>query len=440
MAAPAHELAPLARALRRGELRLSDYLDALESVVESREPEVLALLPEPGRFERLRREAERLVVRCPDPAARPPLFGVPVGVKDIFHVAGFATCAGSRLPAAELAGPEAECVGTLRAEGALVLGKTVSTEFAYFAPGPTRNPRDPGRTPGGSSSGSAAAVAAGYCPLALGTQTIGSISRPASYCGIVGFKPSYERISRAGVIPLAPSVDHVGLFTRDAEGAMVAARCLVRDWHEEAEPAAQPVLGVPEGPYLERASASGREGFEAARERLQEAGYRVERVEVMTDFDRIVEHHERIVAAEAARVHSGWYPRFGDLYHPKTAALVERGRDVTDVDLARAVAGRERLRGELEAAMKESGVDLWISPAAPGEAPAGLESTGDPVMSLPWTHAGLPTLALPAGRGPAGLPLGIQLAAGWRRDEILCAWAIGIERALAEGPAREAGR
>ncbi len=431
MAAPPLELAPLARALRRGELGLSDYLDALESAVESREPELRALVPEPGRFERLRREAERLVVRCPDPAARPPLFGVPVGVKDVFHVEGFPTGAGSRLPPAELAGPEADCVATLRSEGALVFGKTVSTEFAYFAPGQTRNPHDPARTPGGSSSGSAAAVAAGFCPLALGTQTIGSISRPASYCGIVGFKPSYERISRAGVIPLAPSVDHVGLFTHDAEGAMAAARCLVRDWHEAESPAEPPVLGVPEGPYLERASASGREGFEAACERLRRAGYRVERVEAMSDFDRIAEHHERIVAAEAARVHSGWYPRFADLYHPKTAALIERGRAVTEVELARALAGRERLRGELEAGRAERGVDLWISPAAPGEAPEGLESTGDPVMNLPWTHAGLPTLALPAGRGPAGLPLGIQLAAGWRRDELLCAWSIGIERALA---------
>ncbi len=172
-------------------------LDRVEALFAEREPEVRAFLPEEGRFDRLRREAAALEARWPDPERRPPLFGVLAGVKDIFHVDGFETGGGSRLPPEVLRGPEAASVTTLRAAGALILGKAVSTEFAYFAPGPTRNPWNPEHTPGGSSSGSAAAVGAGLAPLALGTQTIGSIIRPAAFCGAVGYKPSYERICAA---------------------------------------------------------------------------------------------------------------------------------------------------------------------------------------------------------------------------------------------------
>ena len=161
-------------------------LDAVQARVEAREPSIQALLPEAGRFDRLRREARALADRYRDPSARPPLFGWLFGVKDIFHVDGWPTRAGSRLPESVLVGPEAESVARLKAAGALILGKTVTTEFAYFTPGPTRNPHNLEHTPGGSSSGSAAAVAAGYCPFALGTQTIGSIIRPAAFCGTIG--------------------------------------------------------------------------------------------------------------------------------------------------------------------------------------------------------------------------------------------------------------
>ena len=177
-------------------------------------------------------------------------------MKDIFHVKGFLTRAGSGLPVDLLTGPEAESVTQLKQAGALILGKTVTTEFAYFAPGPTRNPRNPAHTPGGSSSGSAAAVGAGLCPLALGTQTIGSILRPASFCGVVGFKPSFGRISSAGVIPFAVSLDHIGFFTQDVAGATLAAAVLCKNWgDEEARTRGdgeakellnyRPVLGVP---------------------------------------------------------------------------------------------------------------------------------------------------------------------------------------------------
>src|SRR5439155_19212153 len=166
--------------------------------------------------------------------------------KDIMRVDGLPTTGGSRLPPEALAGPESACVTGLRQAGALILGKTVSTEFAYFGPGPTRNPHNPAHTPGGSSSGSAAGVAAGLCPLALGTQTVGSIIRPAAFCGVVGFKPSHNRISTAGVIPLSVSVDHIGIFAANVAGIALTASVLAQDWRAERS-ARQPVLGVPEG-------------------------------------------------------------------------------------------------------------------------------------------------------------------------------------------------
>ncbi len=430
----ADALAPLAESLRRGDLDLFGYLDLLAERFDARESEVRAFVPEEGRFERLRRQAGELLELYPDPGVRPALFGVPVGFKDIFHVDGFATGGGSRLPPEELAGGEAESATALRTAGALVLGKTVSTEFAYFAPGPTRNPHRPTHTPGGSSSGSAAAVAAGLCPLALGTQTIGSITRPAAFCGITGYKPSYDRVSRAGVIPLAPSLDHVGPFTVDAAGARLAASVLCSDFAAASGRGSadrRPVLGVPEGPYLSRAVGAGLDHFRDLFARLSEAGYEIRRIAAFADFADVAARHSLIVAAEAARVHRPWFDRYHHLYHAETAELVERGRTISDGALATALLGREELRDRLSKLMDEHGIDLWISPSAPGPAPAGLESTGDPVMNLPWTHAGLPTLGLPSGTDPTGMPLGLQLAARWWHDEALLAWGEGLEGELA---------
>jgi len=424
-------LVSLAEALRTGELALNDYLDALEAHVEAREPDVLALLPEEGRFDRLRREAQELAEHHPIPATRPPLFGLPVGVKDIIHADGFLTRAGTSVPPERLRGPQARTVTELKAAGALVLGKTVTTEFAYFAPGPTRNPHHPEHTPGGSSSGSAAAVGAQICPVALGTQTIGSVIRPAAFCGVVGYKPSYERISCEGVIPLSPSLDHVGFFTTDAAGAAWVAPVLVADW-QPATIDRQPVLAVPGGPYLERASQEGLAHFRATCERLAGAGYRLKAVEAMPDFDAIYERHNELVAVDAAQVHAGWYAEFGDRYHPKTVELIERGQSISAGELSAARAGREKLRAELTALMDQHGVDLWLSPPAPGAAPRGLDSTGDPVMNLPWTHSGLPVVNLPSGTNDAGLPLGLQVTGRWHADEALLAWAIALERALAD--------
>ncbi|HVT60418.1 MAG TPA: amidase [Thermoanaerobaculia bacterium] len=425
----------LAAALRAGRLPLAAYIDRLEARCGEREPALGALLPEPGRFDRLRREARALLVRYPRPASRPPLFGVAVAVKDVFRVEDWPTRAGSQLPAELFTGPEADCVTRLKQAGALVLGKTVSTEFAYFAPGATRNPHHLEHTPGGSSSGSAAAVGAGLCPLALGTQTIGSTIRPAAYCGVVGFKPSYGRISAAGLIPLAPSLDHVGVLAAEVAVAEAAAALLCRDWRAPALlRRRRPRLGVPEGPYLAHASAGGLASFRATCERLAAAGFAVEPVAALPDFDEIVARNILVVAAEAAAVHAPWFGRYRELYHPRSAELIERGQQVGRAALVRALAGREELRRELETLMDAHRLDAWLSPSAPGPAPHGLESTGDPVMNVPWTHAGLPALGLPSAMSPEGLPLGLQVVGRYGGDEALLAAGRVLERTLRPAP------
>ncbi len=415
--------------LRSGELDLLAYLDWLEARFAEREPDLLAFVPENGRFQRLRQDAEALLHQYPHSENRPPLFGIPLAVKDIFHVDGFQTHAGSTLPVETLKGPESPAVTELKRAGALILGKSVTTEFAYFGPGPTRNPHHPGHTPGGSSSGSAAAVGAQLSPLALGTQTIGSINRPAAFCGVVGYKPSYDRISRAGVIPLSPSLDHVGFFTPTMAGVDMVAELLCQNWHLVFTNR-KPVLGIPDSPYLHRAQPEGLTHFMNTADRLVTAGFTVKSVKVMPNFDAIYQRHQLIVAAEAARVHAQWFALYGDCYHPKTVELIERGQAVSDEALMKAQNGRFQLRDELSRIMNVQGIDLWIAPPATGPAPAGLESTGDPVMNLPWTHAGLPTITLPVDKNEKGLPLGLQVIGRWYQDEALIAWCHELETAL----------
>jgi len=417
------QLASLAQSLRSGNLTLTDYLARLEAYFDEKNEPVQAFLPEENRFDRLRQEAAALEAQYPEPSARPPLYGVPIGVKDIFHVNGFKTQAGSKLPADSLTGPEAESVTRLKQMGALVLGKTVTTEFAYFAPGATRNPHNLEHTPGGSSSGSAAAVAAHLCPLTLGTQTVGSVVRPASFCGVVGFKPTSGRISTAGVIPLSPTLDHVGVFTQDVAGAALAASILCADWQVVAPTDERPRLGIPTGPYLDRVGSDGLIHFQKTASKLTQAGFTVQSMAVMPDFDQIYEAHMALMAAEAAVVHQDWFGQFGDRYRPKTADLIKRGQNVSPTLIEAARTSRENLRDNLQTLMTEHNIDLWISPAAVGTAPAGLDGTGDPVMNLPWTFAGLPALNLPSGFGENGLPLGLQLSGGWYTDEQMLAWA-----------------
>lgn len=431
-------LEPLARAIGSGQLSLRDAIEQALARVEAHDASIHALLPEPGRRERLLREAAELERQYPQPGSRPPLYGVLLGVKDIFAADGFETRAGSRLPPELFAMPEGPVVGALKRAGALVLGKTVTTEFAYFAPGPTANPWNTAHTPGGSSSGSAAAVAAGYCSLALGTQTIGSISRPAAFCGISGWKPSYERTSREGVVPFSPSLDHVGLLAPDAAGLAIAAPVVANDWSADAFATAaaryaqrRPILVVPDGPYLAQTDPAALAAFEATVLRLRSAGFSIIRVDAFNDIEDINARHRRIAAAEMEHTHRAWFAKYEPLYAEATRELIHKGEAISDDELELDRGGGLALRRTLERALEEAGAEYWISPAALGPAPVGLEATGSPLMNLPWTNAGVPTLALPAGLNAEGLPLGIQLAGNFGDDEGLLALGVTMEPALA---------
>jgi Asp-tRNA(Asn)/Glu-tRNA(Gln) amidotransferase A subunit family amidase len=418
-------LVETAAALRSEQFDLLTYINDICDRIDALEPEMQALLPESDRRARLLAEAQALQARFPDPAYRPPLFGIPVGIKDIFFVDGFPTRAGSQLPPELFVGAEGDCVRALRSAGALILGKTVTTEFAYFEPGPTRNPHNLDYSPGGSSSGSAAAVAAGFCPLAIGTQTIGSTIRPAAFCGIVGFKPGYGRISNNGLILCSNTFDQVGIFTQDVAGAALAASLLCHNWQavETGVSDALPVLSVPEGPYLAQASPEGLAAFEKQLTLLEKAGYTLRRVTAMEDIEVINRRHSRIVFAEMAQVHAAWFAQYESLYRPRTAAAIREGQEVSAEELALARADIEKLRVQLEALMSQAGIDLWVCPSAPGPPPEGLTSTGSPLMNLPWTQAGLPAISLPAGRAANGLPLGFQCVGAYMADERLLKWA-----------------
>jgi len=416
-------LAATTEKLRQNQRVLYSYIHETCDRIDRFEPEIHALLPEPDRRSRLLQEAKELAHRFPDPGKRPSLYGILVGVKDIFRVDGFPTRAGSQLPAEEFAGPEATCVTRLKQAGALVLGKTVTTEFAYFEPGPTRNPHNTRHTPGGSSSGSAAAVAGGLCQLALGTQTIGSIIRPAAFCGILGFKPSFGRIPTDGLIVFSHSADHVGFFTQDIAGLRLAAAILCDRWEPPTTSAATqdtlPVLGIPVGAYLQQTSPEGLAAFEAHVARLEQDGYRVKRIPAFDDIAAINQRHRRLTAAEAAHEHVEWFATYQNVYRPKTEEIILSGQTIPADEITACRAGQHHLRQHLTELRQEHALDAWICPSAPGDAPSGLESTGNPDMNLPWTHAGLPAVTVPSGTSQHGLPFGLQIVGDFMRDEDL---------------------
>ncbi|MBI1257909.1 MAG: amidase [Chloroflexi bacterium] len=425
------QLFETAQALRSGSLGLIDYIDIMHGRL-AWDDEIKSFLPEPNRYRRLEREAVALMERFPDPANRPPLYGVLVGVKDIFHVDGMETHAGSALPADVLSGAQASSVTRLIDAGAIVMGKTVTTEFAYFEPGPTRNPHQLAHTPGGSSSGSAAAVAAGFCPLALGTQTIGSVIRPAAYCGVVGFKPSYGRISTDGVIPISSALDHVGMFTQDVAGMELAASVLFRTWNASlASATGLPRLGIPVGAYLTQAGAEARAHFDSHVSLLEAAGYEVQRIPLLDDIQTISEQTYQIMAVQMSQVHHEWFAQYAPLYRPRTRQMIETGQQVTPDELTSDLAMQRDTREIIAAAMDANGIDLWISPAATNAAPLGLNSTGSPAMNLPWTLTGFPTITLPTtSRDADDLPFGLQITGAAMDDERLLHWSRQLSRVL----------
>lgn len=423
----AHPLSQIAAELRSGKRALQDYVAECCKRVDEWDGDIRAMLPEANRLQRLSDDAVRLA----GSGEMPPLFGALVAVKDIFHVEGFETRAGSGVPPEVLTGPEGGCIKALREAGALVLGKAVTTEFACFKPGPTRNPRDLSFTPGGSSSGSAAAVAAGYCSLSLGSQTIGSVIRPAAFCGIVGFKPSYARIDISGFVHCSPSVDTIGMFTQDVAGMEMAAAVLCRGWRASVARSKKPTLGIPVGPYLDQTEPRARVDFDAQVQALRAAGYNVVEVRMFDDIADIDDRHRNMMKGEMAEVHAPWFDKYASTYDAGTRTLVEEGRALSQSEIDAGRMGRIELRDEVQSLMQAEGIDLLACPAATGAALKGLASTGDPCMNLPWTHTGMPVIALPAGRASdSGMPLGIQFIAPFQCDEELLAWAALLERDL----------
>ncbi|TFH88595.1 amidase [Billgrantia azerbaijanica] len=370
-----------------------------------------------------------------------PLHGVPVGVKDIIDVKGMPTGNGTPLDEGRRPFADATVIRRLRAAGAVILGKTVTTELAYYHPGKTRNPHDPTRTPGGSSSGSAAAVAAGMVPLALGTQTNGSVIRPASYCGVVGFKPTFGSVPRSGVLTLAPSLDQLGLFARSIEDAALAELLMGEDGADLdvrespgpltatalAEPPVTPALAVVKTPFWERADAATRDAFGELAAALGEAAAEVELPEV---FGRGVGWLGGVMAAEMARNLGHYVDRAPAQVSEKLRELISDGRAMKAPDYLAARDMRQVLRESLGPLFQR--FDVIVTPAATGEAPVGLESTGDPVFCTLWTFCGLPTLSVPLLTGPNGLPVGVQLVAPPGQDARLLRTARWLVHTLSQ--------
>ncbi len=425
--------------IRNGQLSPIALVEALLARMDALDPDVKAWVSvdRNGALETARqREAETQRRQF-----RGPLHGVPLGIKDIFHVAGMTTTAGAGPFAHERPTEDAESVARLRQAGAIILGKTKTTEFAYLDPADTRNPWNPEHTPGGSSSGSAAAVAARMVPLALGSQTVGSTLRPAGYCGVVGFKATHGRISGRGVLPLAWSLDHVGIFCRSVADAALVLQVLAGpdpgDPLSAREPTADyallkpqrpPRLGMPRQFFLERASADVTAHLGEIAQTLARAGASVEEVKLPPSFQGIHDAGTRVMQVEAAAFHAERFAAHAAHYRPKIRALIEAGLKVGGVDYALAQQHRWRFRAEMRPLFDQA--DALLMPVAGTPAPRGLESTGDPTFCAPWSFAGLPAISLPSGLARDGLPLAIQLVGGAFDEARLLAVARWCEAAL----------
>lgn len=409
--------------------------------IEALEPELQAwaLLDRQGALAAAQR-CEQALQRG---AAVGPLCGVPVGLKDIFYTAGMRTAAGSRVYANFVPTYDATAVVRLRAAGAIILGKTVTTEFATADPSPTRNPWNTAHTPGGSSSGSAASVAARMVAAALGSQTGGSTLRPAAYNGIVGLKPTYGRISRYGVIPVSWCLDHVGILVRSVEDAALVLQAIagydahdpgalaqpVGDYVAAVRQAEQPPrLGILQQFFFDHADAETRQHTAAVVERLAHAGASIQDVALPASFAAVLAAHRTIMRVEAAAFHADLFATQREQYGLRLRETIETGLTISGVAYLRAQRLRRLFQDEL--AQLFTSVDVLLTPATPAPAPRDLGTTGDARFQSPWTHAGVPAIALPSGLSQSGLPLGIQLLAPALQEERLLRVARWCEAAL----------
>ncbi len=431
-------LKALHAAFREGRLTVQGYVEALNARVAALEPRIQAF----EWFEPARAAAEA-EERSGGILKELPLYGIAVGVKDIIATRGIPTRMGTRIFANHVPARSAGLVRRLEALGGIVYAKTVTTEFAFRHPGKTRNPWNPSHTPGGSSSGSAAAVAAGFVPVAIGTQTLGSVIRPAAYCGVVGYKPSFGAISRDGVYPFSRTLDHVGVFARSVEDAAWFGACLMgQDPRDEATGiraamrtlsvplgrlAAPPRLAVVKTPKWSLASQAQQANFTEAVATLKDAGAAVRDVPLPPAFNEAWTVVQAIMDYDASRGFASLESRHRLQFSAPLQALLDRGKRITPEQHAKHLARRDDYRRWLDTLF--DGCEAIVTIPAPGEAPEGLANTGDATFCSLWTMAGLPAITLPSGRGPKGLPLGLQVVGA--QDAQLLHHGAAIERILA---------
>ena len=418
-------VAEAARRIRAGTLTSEALVRACLERIAAREPAVGAWTwIDPERALAAAREADRS-------APTGPLHGVPIAAKDIIDTVDMPTGLGFAPYAERQPSWDAACVAACRRAGAIVLGKTVTTEFAYFSPGKTRNPHDLEATPGGSSSGSAAAVADGMVPLAFGSQTAGSLVRPAAFCGIYGYKGSHGEFSLTGIRPLSESLDTLGMLARRVEDLRLMRDVLLdRPPTEHAvEPAHPPRLGLYRTGHWEALESAGRAAVEGAAERLGRAGAPVETLQPPASLEPMESAQRTVMAYEAAHGYVFECTRYPQVLSPQFRALCDQGRAIPRNQYLDALAQIAVAQADFARAF--AGFDAWIGAAALGEAPPASQGTGDPVLSRPWTALQAPAVALPAGVGPRGLPLGIQLLAPKGSDDALLATAAWVADRLA---------
>ena len=352
-----------------------------------------------------------------------PLHGVPIGVKDIYYTAGIPTRAGSEVYKDFVPDYDAASLKLLKRAGAIMLGKAVTTEFACLDPSPTFNPWNAAHTPGGSSSGSAVAVAARMCPAALGSQTVGSVLRPAAYNGVVGFKPSFGRVSRYGVVPVSWNLDTVGWLARSVEDAAlllqvtagpdgqdpVSSREPVGDYLSAIQEPPAPRVGLLRRYFYERADAETRRHFDGVAELLAQAGAEVEELPMPDSIESAFDDQLLIMSVEAAAFHEPMYREQAEDYQPKLRAMLADGLQVDGITYSRALERRREFIDDMQ--QLSARCDVLLTPATPEPPQADRTNTGNPAFQGPWTSCGLPAIALPSGLAESGLPLGMQMVA-----------------------------
>lgn len=422
-----HELtaSEAAARIRAGELTSEALVGACLARIDAREAEV-------GAWQHVARDQALDEAREADRSSpRGPLHGVPIGVKDIIDTVDMPTTLGSSLYAARRPQWDAACVAAARAAGAIVLGKTVTTEFACFEQGKTRNPHDLRRTPGGSSSGSAAAVADFMVPIAFGSQTAASVIRPAAFCGVLGYKASFGELSLSGIRPLAESLDTLGILARSvADIALLRSVLLAGPHRAEVTPLpAPPKIGVCRTAQWTLAERSSQMAIEACAECFRRAGARVSDVALPAQFAAVIDAQKTIMVYEAAHNYIFETTRFAHLLSASFRAFCEAGSQVSREDYSSARHTVAFASAELTAVFAD--YDALITPAAIGEAPLAQAGTGDPVMSRMWTALRVPSLAVPMAKGPQGLPVGVQLIAAERADDRLLQVGQWVTQALA---------